>query len=199
MSRKQFLRTYVIFLALTSIVAWTIANPPQTEQFATVSVLGKGMAATDYFPGNNSTVANGQSVTWYGQVYNHMGSAQLFMVRAKLANESIPGPDIVTHNSSAGVDVLNLTRAVRPNETWTFPLIWSVANTTRGPAAVTIPIIEMNNEPRSVSVSASLGTRFRIIVELWSYDLEIHDFIFSIRVQGFVRSLWSQVWFSAVA
>src|SRR6266571_3556391 len=54
---REFVVSYLVFLVLTSTIAWVVANPPRIDQFSSVSVLGPDMTAASYFPGNSTTVA----------------------------------------------------------------------------------------------------------------------------------------------
>ncbi len=177
-------------------MAWLSVNPPAYEQFASVSVLDANLGTISYFPGNTSKVQLGQVITWEIQLYNHVGSTQLFLVDVKLSNETIPGPVASTNQPSAGTVVFQATKATLNNETWIFPLQWSVANFTRAGLA-TITNMQVNNQTSSVNVSAISGRNFRMVVELWTYDVQNHNFLFSFRSGGTVESVWGQLWFDA--
>ncbi len=190
----------MVFLVLTSTIAWVVANPPRIDQFSSVSVLGPDMTAASYFPGNSTTVAPNAQINWTVRVYNHMGSVQLFLLQVLLSNLTIYGPNPtnnVPSERSLAAPLFNATRAVQDNETWILPLQWSIVDDPSVGGTTTIQTMWINNLPLAVNplVSASGGMNFRIVIELWSYDTQLRDFIFSFTSNGSVASVFDQIWF----
>jgi len=188
-------------LLLASATAWIIANPPKIDEFSSVSILGPALTASSYFPGNNTTVNLNEMVQWNLQVYNHMGSTQLFLVNITLSNSNstrFPGPNAASNTPSGGYQLLRIYRAVENNQTWTLPLQWSITNDTSSSGTTTIQTMTINNTPVSgIGLPAIGGTDFRIVIELWSYDLRTHGYIFSFMSNGAQTSVFNQVWFNA--
>lgn len=203
---REFLALFFAFLAIASLVAWVSANPPATEQFAALSALGPLNIAGVYFPGNNRTVSLNQPVSWNIQVYNHMGSSQLFLVYVFLANRTIPGPDASTNTPTnrtfTPFPLLQEYHAVVNNETWNLPLQWSVTNRTSTGSSVNIHSMMINNQQvQGLGVSGLVvdnnnGTNFRLVIELWSYDIPSHGFLFSYVSNKSLNSVFNQIWFT---
>ncbi len=192
---RRFVSTYLVFLALTALTAWVVANPPRFEEFISLSVLSMNMTGTGYFSSNTSTVGTGELISWNIQIYNHMGSTQLLLVDVKLSNETLPGPDAKANSPSSGMSLFRASRAILGNETWKMPLQWSIVDHTQG-GVVVMQRMQVNNQTASgINVSANSGMNFRIVIELWTYDLQTHNFIFSFQSNGILRSVWSQLWF----
>jgi hypothetical protein len=205
LGRKEFAAMFLGFLVLTSAIAWVEANPPRIEQFASLSLLGSNMSAAFYFPNNVTTVARNERVIWDVQIYNHMGSSQLFQLVVKLSNSSRtfdPGPNATSNTPSQGAVLLRSYKALLNNEMWNFPLQWSITGetTSLGPnPSTTLQSIVVNNatiQPQ-IPVSAVGGKNFRIVVELSSYDQQIPGFVFSFVANGVLESIFNQVWFNA--
>ena len=194
---KEFATLYLVFLSLTTLVAWVNANPPKAEQFASVSVLGPSKTAAQYFPNNSSQIKTGEVINWYIQVYNHMESAELFFLNIKIGNQSLTDtPNAPTNTPSAGFTILQSYQVVLNNDTWIVPLQWWVVNNTINGNSVVIGALQVNTSTApAIGISAVFGKNFRIIIELWSYDVQLHEFLFSFRSGGVVYSLWNQQWF----
>ncbi len=170
---KEFAWLFLLFLSLTSVTAWVVANPPMQDQFASISVLGTDMTATNYFPAGNSTITPQEAVQWNVFVYNHLGTAQLFLLTMKLANQTISGPSSPTNTPNAGKILMQTYRAVL------------------------IDSVNVNGQlTNGTMISANGGQNFRIVLELEAYDFQTGSFIFSFRSNGTVRSVWDQIWFS---
>lgn len=205
MSRtREFLTLFVVFSAIASLVAWVSTNPPATEQFASISVVGPANNTSTYFPGNNRTVKVNEPISWNVQVYNHMGSSLLFQLIIKLANRTMSGPDPASNtptNRSAPI-LFQEYHVVLSNETWSFPVQWSITNRTFTGSSVTIHSMNVNGVPISnIETSASIvdnnnGNNFRVVIELWSYDVQSHGFLFSYLTNRSPSSVFNQVWFN---
>jgi uncharacterized membrane protein len=196
LNRKEIVTIFLGSLILTSLLAWVSATPPRTEQFASVSVLGSRMTVANYFPNNVATVTLNEQIGWNLQVYNHMGTSQLFLLKVILANTTITGPDAARNIPTQGSLLMQSFRVVLNNETWSLPLQWSITGETNAGGSTTIQTMMVNNNPVNGGISAVNGKSFRIVLELWSYDTQEHNVIFSFEVSGVLNSIFNQVWFN---
>ena len=198
---RELLTLFLAFLVVASVVSWVVANPPVNEDFASVSVLGPSMNAAVYFPNNVSTIAMNEQVQWYLQVFNHMGDTQLFSLYILLGNLTTTSPNATSNTPSGGTMVGQYYRAVQDDKTWTIPLLWSITNETALAGTTTIHGLTVNGNHVTTDISAipsiTNSLRFRIVIELWSYDVELHNFVFSIIANGVLDSVFDQIWFNA--
>jgi Protein of unknown function (DUF1616) len=199
---REFPTLFLAFLVLASVVAWVVANPPANEDFASISVLGSRMSAAFYFPNNDTKVGMNEPIQWYVQVYNHEHEIQLFSVYVILANFTTTSPNATSNTPSGGTMLAQYYRALQNGDTWTIPLYWSITNRTITPGTVTntttIERVTVNNQVvNNTKISALGGTNFRIVIELWSYSLQSHGYIFSFMADGVVDSVFDQIWFNS--
>ncbi|HVH15878.1 MAG TPA: hypothetical protein VNA15_09205 [Candidatus Angelobacter sp.] len=177
------------------------AHPPRVEEFSSIALLGETMNTTNYFPNNATSVLLNQQISWEVQVYNHMGSVQLYQVKVSVTNTTIngmpAGPNATSHTPSQGDMVLETYRVLLNGENWNLPLQWSITQETNGGGITTIQGMKVNNNVVPVGISAVSGKSFRIVIELWSYDTETHDFIFSFTGNGVLYSVFNQIWFDS--
>ena len=92
-------------------------------------------------------------------------------------------------------------RAMQNGDTWTVPLSWSITNESKTPTpsnTTTIESVTVNNQAvNNTNISAIGGTNFRIVIELWSYSIVTHSYIFSFLSNGVLDSVFDQVWFNS--
>jgi len=195
---KEVLAIYLGFLIMTSLFAWVNAHQPTTEQFASISLLGSNNTATDYFPNNIPKVTLNEQIQWNAQIYNHMGTAQLFLAYIKLSNTSyILGPNATSNSPNREPPLAQFYRVVLNDQTWNIPLEWSLTGESIAGGQTTIQNMTLNGSPTApVDVSAVGGSGFRIIVELWSYDVEGKSFIFSFEANEVLESIFNQIYFN---
>jgi hypothetical protein len=125
-----------------------------------------------------------------------MGTSQLFLLKVILANTTITGPDAARNIPTQGSLLMQSFRVVLNNETWSLPLQWSITGETNAGGSTTIQTMMVNNNPVNGGISAVNGKSFRIVLELWSYDTQEHNVIFSFEVSGVLNSIFNQVWFN---
>src|SRR2546428_12929039 len=97
---KEFAWLFLLFLSLTSVTAWVVANPPMQDQVASISVLGTDMTATNYFPAGNSTITPQEAVQGNVFVSNHLGTPQLFLLTRTLVNQPLTEPTPLTNTAN---------------------------------------------------------------------------------------------------
>jgi hypothetical protein len=171
-----------------------------------LSTVGKNGTTSDYYPSNkdnNNTnvLLPGQKVSWNIYVYNHAGSAQYVSVRIKLLNSTDATPDENYYSPEAhSKDLYEFRRLLARNSSWIIPLNWTVSNvsTDLNHRYVIIKGLDIDNhDVDGLNVASLQGKDFRMIIELWKYDMEDRAFVF----QGFPendnnRGAWNQIWFN---
>ncbi|MDQ3868143.1 MAG: hypothetical protein M3250_01135 [Thermoproteota archaeon] len=174
------------------------------ERFLSLSTLGKNDTTSDYFPStNNNTnlVLTGQKLSWHIYVYNHAEGAEYVSVRIKLLNSTNAAPDADNSGGASGQALYEFRRLLARNSSWTIPLDWMISNvSTEDPDQryVTIKGLDINDyHIGGLNVTSLQGKDFRMIIELWRYDMQKKAFVF----QGFPendnnRSAWNQIWFN---
>jgi len=196
------LRLLVIFIGIvtvvTSGVAYRTLNPPPSEQFFAMWILGFEGLAQNYYPDDNPNLAVGEELNWTLGIYNHMRSIQYVVVRVKVLNSTLVGPDDLTGTPSPITPLYEFTRVLLDNETWSIPFIWNIQNITqRGPMSMLSGLL-VNQIPFNGELAMAVsGFNYRLVFELWFYDQTKNDLAFSWREDDSYRSVWTQVWFNA--
>jgi hypothetical protein len=195
---KVFLVTFLIALTgLTAINTLLQIHAPYDQYFA-LFTLGSSGKTEHYFPGEKYDIFQGTRMSWFVGVYNHMGTVQLVKVVFKFLNSTIEGPDQLHNIPGNRTSFYETTRLLLSNDTWMFPVGWSVLNATQSANATVIHVLLFNGETLSenVEVEALHGYNFRMVIELWAYDQAIGDFTFAWEANGAERSAWNQIWFN---
>lgn len=161
-----------------------------------IATLGKDMKAEGYYPNDDPNLEIGEDFEWHLMLFNRMGRAQLVSARIKLLNSTQSPPDSQTHNPSAGELLLEINRLLLNNETWTTPLVWDIAKAIPEGEGIRIRAISFNGETREVDVASRGGNNFRIVIELWSFDLDSGEFEYPWKSGDELRSAWNQIWFN---
>lgn len=190
----------VIATIVASGVAYRILSPPLSEQFYAMWILGSNGLAEHYYPGDNPNIALGEAVNWTLGVYNHMGSLQYVVVRVKLLNSTLTSPDDSTGRASPVQPLFEFTRVLTDNETWSLPFAWKILDVTLKGGTASITNLSVNQIPfNSENITAVSGFNFRFVFELWSYDKNMNDLVFSRQAGGTQHSVWTQIWFNTTA
>ena len=198
---RQFLITLAILTATSMSIAYVASIPRDYERFISLSILGRNMMASDYYPSNNPDIKLGDEVKWYIQVYNRMGSAEYIAIRIKVLNAEMPVPNDNMHTPSPVKHVYETKHIVAHDSTLTIPLRWSITSISReevnGITYVVLKEMVINGEKISTDVKSKDGKDFRIVIELWRYNPESKTFEFSwLDSMNERRSVWNQIWFN---
>jgi hypothetical protein len=161
-------------------------------------VLGSKGLAENYYPRDNPNLKIGEDVNWTLGIHNYMGSLQYVIVRVKLLNSTIAGPDELTGKPSSLTPLIEFTRVLVDNETWSMPFRWRILNATERSGNILLNELSINEKPINGELAtASSGFNYRFVFELWFYDPVTNNLIFSWRTNDSQRSIWTQIWFNA--
>ena len=152
-----------------------------------------------YYPHENPSVAIGERVSWTLAVYNHIGLVEFIVLRVKLANSTLSGPDTLSGEPNTAPTLFEFSRVLLNNETWSIPFTWEISNidTTGQSWAITGLVVE-NSTLTGELARATSGFRFRFVFEVWYYDERLDGLVFSNGVGG-PQPVWTQIWFNATA
>jgi hypothetical protein len=197
----RYLAAFVIIATLvTSFAAYLSFNPPRTEEFYAMWILGSDGLTENYYPDQNPNLKVDQTLNWTIDIYNHMGSLQYVVLRVKLMNSTLPSPDDSTGQPSPVPSIVDFRRVLVDNETWTVPFTWRILKLDHGTSVVTITELSLNQNLISGQLAvARSGFNFRFVFELWHYDLASEKLVFPWTTAGATQAAWTEIWFNATA
>jgi hypothetical protein len=192
-------------LVTTTVGYWLVTHERPDERFLSLSTLGKNDTKTDYYPSNNNnnnntTILPGQKVSWHIHAYNHAASAEYVSIRIKLLNSTDPMPDENYSAEPRSHYLLEFRRLLARDSSWIVPLNWAISNVSIDPdhKYVIIKGLDINNHHvNGLNVTSLQGKDFKMIIELWKYNMADKAFVF----QGFPendnkKGAWNQIWFN---
>jgi len=197
----QYLLAFAATATLvTSGVAYGTLNPPPSESFFAMWILGSGGLAENYYPEDDPNLGVGDEVNWTLGVYNHMGSVQYVVVRAKLLNSTLASPDELAGKPSPVIPIFEFSRVLLDNETWSIPFVWRVLNVTISERRLTLTGLSINGMHLSGEFATAFsGFNYRFVFELWFFDQAVNDLTFTWRTNSSQHSAWTQIWFNMTA
>jgi uncharacterized membrane protein len=199
-NKRTLIVVFITLLLVFEMIAYVATTPRPQEQFFQFYVLGANRMAADYYPNNDSNIRLGESVKWYVGVTDLMGNMQLVSIRVKLGNETISPPNDTQAQPSFAPLVTEFMRFIQNNETWEFPLVWRISNVSSVEGSTRILELQINNQTFPVQdSSARNGYNFRLIFELWTWNVDTAGFGFGWYAGTEHRVAWLQVWFNATA
>jgi hypothetical protein len=173
--------------------------PRSGEPFMALAVLGEKGMAEKYYPGDDPSIEVGEEVHWTLYLYNHMGEARYVAVRVKLLNSTMLAPNSTSCSPSPAPVVYEVRRVLLDNETWLYPLDWSLLNVSWDSESIMIDGLMINGRPFQTGVEAVHGYNFRVVLELWGYEESSEGFIFGWASDGESRCVWNQIWFNTTS
>lgn len=200
--KRRDVKLVITFAILSSIITSAAAYASLfqfgAQPFFAMSVLGSKGLAADYFPGDNQTVRVGQPVNWTINVYNQMGTIEYVVVRVKLLNSLMAGPNDTTAAPSPVQPFIEFRRIMVNNETWSTRFLWQIENTSLQGDQLQISSLTLNNVRYSGSLAtAKQGYNFRFVFELWFYEARAGHLVFSWHSRNAQYVVWNQIWFNA--
>jgi hypothetical protein len=199
-NRRNLLAVFITVLIVFEMIAYVSTTPRPQERFFQFYVLGANRMAGDYYPNNDSNIRLGESIKWYVGATNLMGNLQLVSIRVKLGNEAISAPNDTHALPSPASLVAEFTRIIQDNGTWELPFVWRISNIASVEGLTQVMELQINNQSFPVQGSfARNGYKFRLIFELWTWNLDSAAFEFGWWAGTEHRVAWLQLWFNATS
>jgi uncharacterized membrane protein len=197
---RSTLPVFLVLLLLFETATYLSFTPRYQERFFQLYALGSNGTVENYFPDNQSLLSIGESIRWHIGVVNDMGLTQLVSIQVKLGNETIRPPNDTLGKPSSAPFVTQFERFLQANETWEFPFYWQILNATSNGRSSRIEELQINNSTYTLenppTCIASGPCAFRIIFELWTWDVNIANFQIGWQSSGKTQIAWLQLWFS---
>ena len=200
LSYRTSLAVFLTCLIIFEMVAYAVTTPRPQERFFEFYILGASRTAQDYYPRPNSFfIQFDESVNWYIGVRNAMGSLQFVDVRVKLGNLTISAPNDTTASPSPAPLVTEFKHFISVGESWEIPFSWNVHDFTRMEGGYSNVQLTIANASYSVKnapgCSRASSCRFRLIFELWTWNIDSRGFEVGWWNGDRHRIAWLQLWF----
>jgi hypothetical protein len=130
-----------------------------------------------------------------------MGSLQYVMIRVKLLNSTMAGPNDTLGEPSPSPEILEFAQVLANNQTWSIPFDWEISNYTVKTGNIIISSLSVNQALLNGQfASSAFGQNFRFVFELWFYDRDANSLSFSwYTSSGQLTDSWTEVWFNVPA
>jgi uncharacterized membrane protein len=197
---KHRLATYlVVFISLATMftsATFYIISPKPAQSYMGFGVYSQ-QGLQSYVPGN-MTITPPQTLNWNLTVTNRTGREQFIMVIVRIGNSTTFSPN-VTSPATPLPELGRIDRFVSDGETSNINFTWTVESTNQTGAVVFLNLRVNGQSVSSSPVGAVSGRDFRLIFELWTFDLSSGSFQYGYPGEFAQIGTWLQVWFSTSA
>ncbi|EMR72943.1 Protein of unknown function (DUF1616) [Thaumarchaeota archaeon SCGC AB-539-E09] len=195
--RIVFIASTLILILLVFAPVFGLFLPKSGEKFLALAVLGEGGMAENYYPNDDPELEVGEKVHWSIYMYNHMGSVQYVAVRCKLIDSTISSPNSTSCDPFPVSHIYEIRKIMNKNETWLYPLEWSLAKVTEYDGQTSIEGVNINGIHVDTDAASQSRYNFRMAMELWVYDSTEGRFEFGWKAGEERRCAWNQIWYNA--
>ncbi len=197
---KHRLATYlVVFISLATIftsATFYIISPKPAQSYMGFGVYSQ-QGLQGYVPGN-MTITPPQTLNWNLTVANGTGREQFIMVIVRIGNSTTFSPN-VTSPATPLPELGRLDRFVSDGETSNINFTWTVESTNQTGDLVFLNLQINGQSVSSAPIGSVSGSNFRLIFELWTFDLSTGSFQYGYPGEFAQIGTWLQVWFSTSA
>ena len=197
---KHSLATYlVIFISLATIftsATFYIISPKPAQSYMGFGVYSQ-QGLQGYVPGN-MTITPPQTLNWNLTVANRTGREQFIMVIVRIGNSTTFSPN-VTSPATPLPELGRIDRFVSDGETSNINFTWTVESTNQTGDLVFLNLQINGQSVSSAPIGSVSGSNFRLIFELWTFDLSTGSFEYGYPGEFAQIGTWLQVWFSTSA
>jgi len=197
---RHRLATYLlVFISLAIIftsATFYIISPKPAQSYMGFGVYSQ-QGLQGYVP-SNMTITPPQTLNWNLTVANRTGREQFIMVIVRIGNSTTFSPN-VTSPAAPLPELGRVDRFVSDGETSNINFTWTVESTNQTGGVVLLNLRINGQSVSSAPVGAVSGRDFRLIFELWTFDLSSGSFQYGYPGEFAQIGTWLQVWFSTSA
>ena len=188
-----FLVVFVCLTAIFSSVTFYVISPKPEQPFMGFGVFSQ-QGLQGYVP-SNVTITPPQTFDWNLTVTNRTSKEQFIMVIVRIGNSTTSSPN-VTSPAATLPQIGRIEQFISDGETSNMRFTWTVESTNQTGDMVFVNLQITGQSVSSAPVGAALGSKFRLIFELWTFDLSSGSFQYGYPGEISQVGTWLQVWFS---
>lgn len=185
-----FLSCIGLGLIILSPTLISIVQLGKGEMFSELWILGQDHELANY----PSNVTPGENYQIYLGVGNNMGSLKHYKIYVKFRNQTEALPNLTTGIPSSLEPLCEFQTFIKNDETWEGSLTFSFSDVSFSENRSSVKNIVLNNHVLKVNKRAqwdikNRGYYYQVFFELWLYDSNSNDFVFSNRF----AALWLRI------
>lgn len=195
LTSSLFLLVFGSCFSIMLAMAYASIGPTPQERFITLSTTGSDMTTRSLYPSSSSRVGQDETLNWNVHTFNHMGETEYIAIRVKLLNATQQAPDEVRHVPSPAGHIYEERLVLGEGESSVTPLaiILKDAQVLRDNSAHIRALTINGKGIDGLDVSNFNSNGFRFVLELWRYDVEQEDFVYSWSSGLESESAWNQI------
>jgi hypothetical protein len=193
-----FLIVFVsLSLVFSSVAYYATSNQP-AQPFMSFGI-SSSHGLQQYIPNSNLTITPPQTTNWTITIGNEMNTAQFAMVVVRLGNSTTQSPNSTTPTPTA--PELSATQMfLGIGETSQLSFSWTVQSVYQTGNLVLLNMyINGQSTAGQLQIGAISGRNFRLIFELWTYDITTGSFEYGYPGMNGTVGEWLQVWFNVAS
>ena len=182
------------FSIMLTVAYASLGSTPQ-ERFITLSTTGSDMTTRSLYPATSPRVGQGDTLNWNVQTSNHMGETEYIALRVKLLNATQLAPDEVRHMPSPADYIYEERLVLADGESSVTPLAITLKDVQvfRDSSAQMRALTINGKDIDELRVSNFNSNSFRFVIELWRYDVELENFVYTWSSGLESESAWNQI------
>lgn len=195
LTSSLFLLVFGSCFSIMLAMAYASIGPTPQERFITLSTTGSDMTTRSLYPSSSSRVGQDETLNWNVHTFNHMGETEYIAIRVKLLNATQQAPDEVRHVPSPAGHIYEERLVLGEGESSVTPLGITLkdAQVLRDNSAHIRALTINGKDIDGLDVSNFNSNGFRFVLELWRYDVEQEDFVYSWSSGLESESAWNQI------
>ncbi len=187
-----FLVFFAAFSLVYSSIGFYALSPRPSQPFMGFGVFSENGLLSGYVNGTNPVMVN-RTFNWHLDVTNRMGVIQYVGIVYRIGNGSTASP---TTSQPASVPQFGIADMFIANgETGMISFAWSIISKNETGGSV-FPNLMINGQRFTSPIGALSGRDFRLIFELWTFDVPSSSFQYGWKGPNSRVGSWLQVWFN---
>jgi uncharacterized membrane protein len=191
-----FIVIYIVLIIITLFPVILTYFPDRNQNFVTMAILGDKGMAENYYPKNDPNIEIHEEVNWQLYISNKKKDTIFISIKIKISNSTVELPKSTSCIPNPATSIYEIQRIIEGNETWIKPITWKLEKFSITDNIIKLEGIKINDKVIDLNTVSKKGYNFRLIFELWLYDLKNNNFHFVSKDGDMEQCVWNQIWFN---
>ena len=181
---RYFFAFLFIFISVIFFLSGSIFCVENKEPFMSMAILDENQRAEEYYMGDYSDIRLNETVSWSIQLDNEMGYSQYVSIVIKISVENTSQLNFTICKPSSAQNIYEFRKVLLDKEILIIPFNWSIENIKKYDDLLYLSEIVINSNKIKVDMDFNASNDIVFIFELWTFNSNSSEFIFSWMESG---------------
>lgn len=196
MDLESWKKIFILFTSIIIIINWipiiSVYIPSKNETYYEMAILDENNGTQKYYPDETNTVQINKTMNWNIYLNNKMDKVEYTKIKIKFISSNTQEPNVLTKSPSTSEVKYEIDQILSKNQEKITNFSWKITEIINDGENSIIKMI-INEKLTQITVLKSEVPNLIMILELWRFDTDQNNFIFTWTNASGTHCVWTQM------